>query len=86
MKRYGYDDEEQVVKYPAPVTIKETKIRSRIEARLQYTGKVSGRLYEWSRAGSVISVQDDDVPELLSKRLGKKSCCGNSENQIFELA
>lgn len=88
-KKYKFDDEQKfqdvVEETPAPVTIKEVKVRSRIQSRLQYTGKASGRLYEWGGAGQVVSVLEEDVPELLAKRLGRKGCCGNSENKIFEL-
>lgn len=60
-------------------------VRSRIQSKLQYTGQASGKLYEWGGAGQVVSVLEEDVPELLAKRLGRKGCCGNSENKIFEL-
>lgn len=69
-----------------PVTIKEVKIESLIQAHLEYTGKVSGRQYVWNRAGDIILVDEADVPELLDKRLGKKTCCGNGENRIFQIA
>ena len=61
------------------------KVRSLIEANLEYTGRESGQLYRWHGAGQVTPVRAEDVPELLSKQLGKKSCCGG-ENRIFELA
>lgn len=61
-------------------------IRSMIDARIVYDGAVTGEHYEWSRAGAVVSVDARDVPELLAKRLGSRSCCGTSDgNQIFEL-
>lgn len=90
MKKYNFDDElkeqEKVEKPDAPVTIKEVLVRSRIQSKLQYTGQVSGKLYEWSGAGQAVPVLEEDVPELLSKRLGRKGCCGNNENIIFEIA
>lgn len=62
------------------------KIQSIIDAHLIYIGEVSRRQYEWQRAGDIVEVQKDDVPELLSKRLGKRLCCGqgNDGNRIFQ--
>lgn len=60
-------------------------IRSMVEARIKYTGVISGEQYEWPRAGSVVSVDERDVPELLAKRLGTQSCCGaNDSNRVFD--
>lgn len=62
------------------------RIQSLYDAHLSYTGKVSGRQYEWSRAGVVVEVLQDDVPELLSKRIGQRSCCGEGllGNLVFQ--
>lgn len=62
------------------------KVRSLYDAHLRYEGKVSGRQYEWIRAGVVVDVISDDVPELLSKRIGQRSCCGEGllGNIVFE--
>lgn len=60
-------------------------IRSMVEARIRYVGAISGEQYEWPRAGSVVSVDERDVPELLAKRLGTQSCCGaNDSNRVFD--
>lgn len=77
------DDEVEIP--PLPATIKTTMVRSLIEAKLQYYGSVSGKLYEWSGAGQAVPVLDEDVPELLAKQRGKKRCCGESNKKIFEL-
>lgn len=63
------------------------EIQSLIDSRLLYAGQVSQRQYEWSRAGDVILVDERDVPELLSKRLGGRLCCGENisdGNRIFQ--
>lgn len=64
------------------------RIRSLYDSRLEYTGRVSGELYVWSKAGDEVSVLQDDVPELLSKRIGQRSCCGEGllGNLVFEEA
>lgn len=64
-----------------------SKIQSLIDAHMTYTGKVSGHLYEWFKAGDVVSVWEGDVPDLLSKRLGTSACCGESRdgNHVFQV-
>lgn len=84
-----YIGEEPVVERTVPkITINKTKrIQSLIDARTTYDGKVTNRHYEWSGAGAIVDVDEQDVPDLLSKRRGKKPCCGNSEQPpIFQLA
>jgi hypothetical protein len=61
------------------------KVQSVTDAHLIYVGKVSGRQYEWSRAGDVVEVEEEDTPELLTKRIGTRSCCGTGNgNQVFQ--
>lgn len=75
-----------VKKQPETIINSVFKIRSLIDAHLIYSGQVSGKHYEWSRAGAIVIVDEQDVPELLAKRLGGKTCCGSPDgNQIFEL-
>lgn len=62
------------------------QVRSMVQARIIYRGHVTGNRYEWPAAGSVVPVDERDVPELLSKKLGGRSCCGpQGANTIFEL-
>lgn len=75
-----------VEKQPEPIINTVIKIRSLIDAHLIYDGRESGQRYEWTRAGAIIEVDEQDVPELLAKRLGGQTCCGNRDgNKIFEL-
>ena len=70
------------------VTINEeilVKVQSLIDAHIYYTGQVSGELYEWMKAGAVVDVHEQDVPELLAKR-SKKPCCGQEPSKFFQLA
>jgi hypothetical protein len=63
------------------------EIQSLIDAHLLYTGLVTGKLYEWKKSGDTTPVLEEDVPELLAKRLGGKHCCGSQDgNKIFQVA
>lgn len=67
-------------------TINYVNIQSLIEAHLFYTGQATQRQYEWRSAGVIVGVDEKDVPELLSKRLGGKLCCGSgNDNRIFQI-
>lgn len=75
--------EEEKPKY---TSTRKPALRSRINARIRLDGPASGKHYEWSSAGSVVEVDEEDVSGLLAKRLGEKTCCGNTgENKLFEL-
>jgi len=65
----------------------EVLIESLIEAHLTYTGRESGKQYEWKKAGDSAKVLLEDVPELLEKRLGGNTCCGSDPtgNKIFQI-
>lgn len=80
---YEYDDEEVVEETTKDVY---TKLRCLI-GHVKATGSVSGKQYEWAKAGAVVDVLIEDVPDMLKKRLGGKSCCGarSDGNFIFEL-
>lgn len=67
---------------------KYVRVQSLISAHFIYNGRVSGQRYEWPKSGDIVSVLEEDVSDLLSKRLGAKSCCGDNTvgNQIFQLA
>ena len=68
--------------------IREMAVRSVYPSRLKYTGRVTGKPYEWSDAGAVVVVLTDDVPYLLEKRIGNRGCCGavnRDGNKVFEL-
>lgn len=62
-------------------------VQSLFPAHLKYVGAVSGKAYEWLKAGDVVSVDGADVADLLSKRIGAKGCCGDNPdgNKVFAL-
>lgn len=68
------------------VIIKVVKIESLVDGHLQYEGRSSGKLYEWKKSGDTVLVQEEDVAEMLSRTRGKKTCCGNGDNRIFQIA
>lgn len=76
--------QEQVVKTPAPAIIETVKLQSMMDARLSYDGLVTGKHYEWAKAGSVVAVDADDAPALLEKRIVAQSCCNGSNNAVFQ--
>lgn len=78
------DSESKVTYTKSNVSV---NIRSLYDARLEYTGQVSGKQYLWNKAGSVVEVDVEDSEILLAKHIGNQLCCGNSQdmNRIFEL-
>lgn len=76
--------QERVVKTPAPAIITTVKLQSMLDARVSYTGQVTGKSYYWDRAGSVVAVDVADAPNLLEKRIKAQSCCNGSDNAIFQ--
>jgi hypothetical protein len=78
------DSESNVLYNKSNVSV---NIRSLYDARLEYTGQVSGKQYLWNKAGSVVEVDVEDSEILLAKHIGGQLCCGNSQdmNRIFEL-
>lgn len=61
-------------------------LQSLFPAHLKYIG-LSGQVYEWQKAGDVVHVNEEDVPTLLSKKIGRASCCGGQGggNAVFQL-
>lgn len=81
---FSEKEEELVVEtYETPIYNK-VKIQSRISARVVVSGDrtVSGKRYEWKRSGDIVEVDKEDAPGLLEKRLGDKTCCGASPDNL----
>lgn len=77
---------EVVVEQPAPKTYNSSvKLQSSLDARLLYDGQVTGKHYEWQRAGSIVAVDAMDAPYLLEKRIKSQSCCSGSDNAVFQI-
>lgn len=64
-----------------------TQVQSIFPAKLRYTGATSGKEYIWEKAGDVVSVENVDLDELLTKKVGSKGCCGDNlnGNPVFQI-
>jgi hypothetical protein len=79
--------EEPVVSVAKQSYNSTVKVQSLFPAHITYEGAISGQLYVWAKAGDIVSVQEQDVADLLSKRIGAGSCCNGSRegNVIFQI-
>lgn len=71
-----------------PYTIEEQSVQvvCKFPATLKLVGKVSGKQYEWANAGAIVAVDKEDVPDILTKKMGQSVCCGNNNNStLFEV-
>lgn len=54
--------------------------------KLKIEGPVSGKLYIFNGAGSVVAVNSEDVDQLMKRNENRpKSCCGGKLGKTFEL-
>uniref|UniRef100_A0A6M3LTF1 Uncharacterized protein n=1 Tax=viral metagenome TaxID=1070528 RepID=A0A6M3LTF1_9ZZZZ len=73
----------KVVKEFVPKTIQIVLLRNKI---VNTYGSVTGNRYSFSGAGSILGVDERDVPGLLAKGAGGTSCCsGVPTSPYFEL-
>ena len=73
---------------PETTINEEVAVRSLYDSRLIYRGGISGKEYQWMKAGDSVMVLPEDVPLLLEKRIGTRGCCGavnQDGNKVFEL-
>lgn len=65
---------------------KSVKIRSLRDATTKYTGQVTGKRYQWDKAGDIVEVDTQDSEYLLALR-GNGGCCGNPKSGriLFEV-
>lgn len=78
---------------PSPLytKVEQSKVTKHLQsvfpARLEITGRASGKLYIWAKSGDVTDVDIEDVEELLQKRVGNSACCGGSQqgNRLFQV-
>ena len=63
-----------VRKKTVPKTVRIVLLRRK---NINTIGTVTGRMYSFRGAGSVLDVDERDVPSLVDKGVGGTSCCGS---------
>ena len=66
-----------------PYNSPSVKLQLNIDAHATYIGQVTGKQYEWARAGSIAVVDSLDAAYLLEKRIKSQSCCNGSDVAVF---
>jgi len=87
MEKRSFDERDservKVVKEFVPKTIQIVLLRNKI---VNTNGSVTGNRYSFPGAGSILDVDERDVPGLLAKGSGGTSCCsGVPTSPYFEL-
>ena len=76
-------DKKEPVKRFTPKTVRIILLRNK---KVKTKGSVTGKTYEFSGAGAILSVDERDVSTLLAKGVGGTSCCsGVPTSPYFEL-
>lgn len=63
----------------------EVWVQSRLEARVILHGVVTGKRYEFARAGAKTLVDKRDANEILNKKRGRACCGGTASAPLFEI-
>ena len=74
------DDEFEIIKLKDQVKLEPPAsvwLRSNFPGNLISTGLVTGNRYVFSGGGSVVEVDANDAPGMLSRVFGGNSCCGS---------
>ena len=74
----------QHLKINLPVS-NDLPVMLQIDCNLKIRGSVSGKDYFFPGAGSVVDVDERDVPKMLEKALGRP-CCSPTPTKYFVLA
>lgn len=73
------DDVEVITQVEPPTGV---WLQSNYPDRLIVNGSVSGKRYEFPRSGTVLEVDAEDAPEMLTKMFGGHSCCGSGAKPL----
>ncbi len=73
----------QPVSYNIEQPTENVLLQSRFPARIKQTGQVTGKVYVWEKAGSIVEVDAQDVDNLLAKKIGGQACCGSKNNNYL---
>jgi hypothetical protein len=82
---FSYDKEEVFIKSLDEPIIETTKLVLKKNVKLKIIGSETANEYTFSGAGSVVDVDNRDVPKMLEKGLGNQSCCGSFSTSYFEI-
>jgi len=55
------------------------------DLKLNIVGAVTGIKYTWNGAGSVVDVDERDVPAMLHRAVRRTSCCGTLPTPYFTI-
>ena len=85
VEKEPYKKVKEVIAQPRE-RVESEKLVLLIDANVRVQGSVSGKMYVFSGAGSIVDVDKRDMNDLLQKRQGGRQCCGGGEfgNQVFE--
>lgn len=86
-----FKNQQSVEELPIEVEVEEAynsdtvAIRSLVDAQVKVTGTVTGTVYIFPKAGSILDVDSRDKDEIINKKRGRACCGGNSGKSLFEL-
>jgi len=86
-----FKNQQSVEELPIEVKVEEAynsdtvAIRSLVDAQVKITGTVTGTVYVFPKAGSILDVDIRDKDEIINKKRGRACCGGNSGKSLFEL-
>jgi hypothetical protein len=72
--------EEESVKEIPKTTVRVVLTKNKI---VNYTGKITGNRYTFNGAGSVVEVDERDVPVMLEIGINQNSCCSGLKTSPY---
>ena len=79
------DREEQFLASLDEPIIETTKLVLKKNLKLNTVGSETGNIYHFGGAGSVVDVNNRDVPKMLEMGLGGRCCGGSTSTPYFEV-
>jgi len=93
MNQTAYEEEAELENLTVAKTEQSGYNKSRglrliFPARVRMNGSATGKPYEWAKPGDIVSVDESDLDDLLSREIGGQGgCCGSSvgRSKLFEI-